>query len=178
MREIDEGTRMPTVYCERWNEWLDKPIVPLTEEDARARHERGELYTVAYVPDGGSKAVGAVEVRLEVGFARIYVFDEHARVEQIRTFDRRGDRMFLEEVTDYEYPDTTERLRMDQASLVTEHEYNEDGTGKLSVHRAGTEYSDGWDLSLKPGQTMEGHWAPVPEFGAYDALGNAGQMDA
>ncbi len=165
---------MPTVYCERWNEWLDEPIGPLSEAEARARHERGELYTVAHVPDGRFMAAGAVEVRLEAGFARIYSFDEHARVEQIRTFDQRGDLMFLEEVTDYEYPQSTERLRVDQASVITEHEYNEDGTGRLSAHRADTDFSDGWDLSPKPGESMDGHWVPVPAFGEYDELGGAG----
>jgi hypothetical protein len=169
-----DGVDVPIVYCERWNKLLAKPIGPLTESEARARHGRGELYAVAYVPDGQTEAVGVIEVRLEVGYARIHLFDEHGRVEQIRTFDRRGERMFLEESTDYAYPESTERLRMDQASVVTEHAYNEDGTGRVTVHRPGTDYADGWDLSLKPGQSMDNHWVPVPDFGDYDALGRAG----
>ncbi|MCM2426995.1 hypothetical protein [Streptomyces sp. RKAG337] len=165
---------MPTLYGERWNEWLDEPIEPLTEDEARARHERGELYTVAYIPEGRTKALGAVEVRLQVGHAAVYQFDEHARITQIRSFSKRGDRMFLEEVTDYEYPDGTERLRVDQASVMTEHTYNEDGTGRRTVYQLGAGEADGWDLSLKPGQTMENHWTAIPAFGDYDGLGRAG----
>lgn len=166
---------MPIVYCQQWNEWLDKPIRALSEAEARARHERGELYTAAFVPDGGTSAIGAIEVRLEVGFARVYQFDAYGRVQYVRTFDQRGDRMFLETAAEYTYPaDSTERLTMNQASVVTGRTYEEDGTGRKSVHHLGSDNSEGWDLTLKPGESMAGRWVPVPDFGDYDALGSAG----
>ncbi|MBV9025080.1 MAG: hypothetical protein JO362_15115 [Streptomycetaceae bacterium] len=41
-------------YCERWNKKLAEPITLLTETEARARHARGELYTVFSVGEGGT----------------------------------------------------------------------------------------------------------------------------
>ena len=87
-------------YCDRWNVMLGKPIDPLTEDEARSRHEQGTLYTAYSLRDDGT-IVTAVEVRLENGYVGVLDFDQYQRLWWHRSLTRIGDRMFLEDAASF-----------------------------------------------------------------------------
>lgn len=81
-------------YGERWHTKDRAPIHPLTVEQARARHEAGELY-VAILGEGEQPVV--VEVFLEDGYVGIRFIESHGRDGLFYAFRRQGDRLFLTE---------------------------------------------------------------------------------
>jgi hypothetical protein len=54
-------------YADRWSKLKGEMVRPLAEEDARKRHDRGELYT-AVVGDP-RRPQAYLDVRLDAGFA-------------------------------------------------------------------------------------------------------------
>jgi len=156
-------------YCERWNKMLAKPIAPLSEDAARARHERGELYTAFPTKEDGTVSI-AVEVRLENGFVGIWDFDRHRRPSWRRILLQHGDRMFMEDATLYDYGDSTKLLTLNQAERIVHRHVEPDGTGFETRRRKGDPMVERTEISLKDGHSLDHYWTPIPVFGEYDAV--------
>jgi hypothetical protein len=82
-------------YCERWNNRQKKPIFAMSEDEARGRHERGELYTVVL---GDHETPTLVEVFLREGYVGVRWLEPHGKDAMRYGFRRIGDRLFLSEV--------------------------------------------------------------------------------
>ena len=64
-------------YAERWSGKKGGVVRPLEEEEARRRHDRGELYVAVL---GNSQRPRAyLEVRFEAGFAGVHFLDGELR---------------------------------------------------------------------------------------------------
>ena len=160
-------------YCERWNKKLAEPIAPLTEDEARARHGRGELYTAFSTREDGAVSL-VVEVRLENGFVGIWDLDEYQRPRWRRVLLQHGDRMFMEDGILYDYGDSKKLLTISQADRILHRHVEPDGNGWETRHRKGGSTAERAEISLKEGRSLEHYWTPVPAFGAYDAVTMAG----
>jgi hypothetical protein len=150
-------------YAERWNGHLGKAMRPLSEQDARRRHESGELYTVLL---GDADAPFAVlEVRLEADFVGVHFLDEQRRKYLDYLFGRpaaaRADGMlFLEQATHRVFDADGQPLAgtlyvFDPSGLV---QVEEKDYAKREVER----YKLEKDLSA--------NWEPIPEFGNYESI--------
>lgn len=81
-------------YGERWHARDRDVIHPLTVDQARARHETGELYT-AVLGEGDEPVV--VEVFLQDGYVGVRFVESHGRDGLFYAFRRQGERLFLTE---------------------------------------------------------------------------------
>ena len=153
-------------YAWQWNEVLCEPLDPLTKDEARERHERGELYTAYKLTEDGLPSI-AVEVRLGNGYVGVWDFDAVGRQVWHRTLDRIGDRMFMASGTLYGYGDSSEYLLVGDAVKMTSRHVQPDGSGRevrvTEDDPEGTEST----LSLKPGNTLDHYWTAIPGFGDY-----------
>lgn len=57
------------------------------------------------------------------GHARVYFFDIHTRVGMIYTFGPSGERLFLRNITTYDYGDLDEYLGMSQAQRLEQDDF-------------------------------------------------------
>lgn len=160
-------------YAWQWNDLLDEPMDPLTEDEARARHESGELYTAYSLYEDGAIST-AVEVRLENGYVGVLDFDRYSRLVWDRTLDQRGDRMFMEDAYSYDYGDSAEHLLRNQSQEFFHRHLEPDGTGYERRHVKGDPMEERTGISLKEGATLDHYWVPVPGFGDYDEVCLAG----
>lgn len=156
-------------YAWQWNDTLSKPMDPLTEAEARERHENGELYTAWSVGRDGVISV-AVEVRLETGYVGVWDFDPFGRRIWHRLLGRHGDRLFLSDSSIFEYGESTKRLRRSQAEKFFHRHVEPGGTGHERRRVKGDPMEERNDISLKAGESLDAYWTPVPEFGAYGEL--------
>ncbi|MFL6073716.1 MAG: hypothetical protein ACJ73S_10010 [Mycobacteriales bacterium] len=148
---------MQVTYCRRWNFLRNRPIDPLTEQQARERDRKGELYTAAL----GVPTDPAVIVEVERPSIRVKFLDRFQRVSNSFDFRRYDDKMFLHHITNWAYPDDEFR-RIDQSSVIKSVEYELPDLAHLRIRDkvanevTGRSYRE-VDLSS--------HWEPVPEFG-------------
>ena len=108
----DASPVVAVTYAERWSKRKGEVVRPLAEEDARERHERGELYTVLVGDPGRPRAY--LEVRLEAGFVGVHFLDDELRNHLTYLFTRppeeQGD-LFLEQISRRGYGVPLERVR-------------------------------------------------------------------
>lgn len=161
---------MTLVYCERWNNRLNKPLAVMESARARALHDGGGLYTAVSFTDDADTADRAVELRISVGYARVHFFDELRRVTLLYTFGRRGDLLFLKGITSYDYGDTLEYRSLSQAKRMEMFAFDTDGRGEYTVDDTETGEYRSKDLQLAEGADLRSHWEPVPAFGDYASL--------
>ena len=154
-------------YCVRWNMLRATPIDPLTEDEARARHRSGALYTAYSRNDDGAVSM-AVEVRLENGFVGVWDFDRYRRPCWYRVLKQRDGRMFMGDTFLYEYGDSVEYLAMDRAEQVLHRHVEPDGNGFTIERRKGDPIGERTEISLKEGEALDYYWIQVPAFGEYD----------
>src|SRR4051794_2138686 len=74
-------------YCDHWKRRYAEPGPPLTEPEARARHDAGEPYGALLAPEGGPDRP-TVAVQVSTGTARVDVsfLDDHLRTEGTYVF--------------------------------------------------------------------------------------------
>ncbi len=156
-------------YAWQWNDSLNKPMDPLTEAEARARHESGELYTAYSMGENNVISV-AVEVRLETGYVGVWDFDRLGRRVWHRSLAQSGDRMFLSDSSIFDYGDSAKRLRRSQAERSFHRHLEPDGTGHERRRIKGDPMEQRTEISLKAGETLDEYWTAPPEFGEYGAV--------
>jgi hypothetical protein len=144
-------------YCERWNYARGRPLGPLTEEQARARHDAGELYTAVLGDPERPDAI--VEVRLDSGYVRVAWLDDRGLETMAYTFagERKEGRLFLQEVRLAQHDDDREVMFVDATR------FHPDGRWTA----AKTDLASGETLTAEGTTDVEANWEPVPPFGDY-----------
>ncbi|MBC6451308.1 hypothetical protein [Actinokineospora xionganensis] len=156
----------PITYCERWNSVLRKPITVLSDEQANARHQSGELYT-AVIGDLGKPEL-LIEVRLERDYVGVWFFDEDSTLRVLKyTFKRTSpDTMFMTKVGTWSYAEDA-RQDLRGAHTIESVHYQSDGTVRqestdvVAAETTVSEYS---------GVSVDINAEPVPVFGQWDSL--------
>jgi hypothetical protein len=147
-------------YADRWLSRRGRPGAALDADEARRRHEAGELYTV--VLGDPDQPTAYLDVRNEVGFVGVHFLDEARRPYLTYLFARdpnSDDDLFLEQATYREY-EGDEVVRGDA--------YYFEPDGKVVK-----EHKDYVQEEAERGETRDdvsSNWEPVPAFGSYDSI--------
>lgn len=161
-----ESRHRATTYCERWNPLLHAPIGILSAEQARTRHDAGELYSV--VIGDLAKPEVLIEVRLERDYVGVWFFDESNTLRVLKyTFKRTSpDTLFMSRVGTWDYPDGADQDLRGAHTIDSIH-YQSDGivrhesTDTVARRTTTSEYS---------GVDTEINVEPVPVFGQWESL--------
>ncbi|MGW3171794.1 hypothetical protein [Streptomyces sp. NPDC001153] len=156
---------MMWTYCEQWNNLTERPMNPLTLDQAQARHTADQLYTAVASLDEHSAATLRVEMRLETGYTSVIFMDEHGRESLDYTFTLINGSLFLETATSYDYGDSQERGGYADAERVESYGFTIDGIIRRIVEVDGEESEES-----RHGIDVTSNWESVPNFGAYGAL--------
>jgi hypothetical protein len=155
---------MKVSYCRRWNFKRNRPIDPLTVEQARHRDEADELYTAVLGDPAAPERVIEIVRPDHVG---VWFFDPQQRPSLNYLFRRTDERtMFLHNVTRWAYPNDDARM-FSESNLIEEIEYEPGGIAHHEVQdqTAGeikrTSYREvGLDVNVEP----------VPAFGDWTSI--------
>jgi hypothetical protein len=147
-------------YVDRWSEKWPTEFEELDEDEARRRHDAGELYTVLLGDPESPSAY--IEVRLGVGYVGVLFLDENGRNNLTYLFakDKTDDRLFLQQVSWRDY-DEDGKIRNG-----TSYHFKRDGT--IYSEEKDYEKQEAWKGEKQ--DDVSGNWEPVPEFGQYDSI--------
>lgn len=168
------------VYAYDWNDVLIRPMIDhdaidrgdqrqaYTEEEARDRHQRGELYSHLTLDDDGGLRRKVQIKRGDGGYAHVVHYDPQGRVVVDNTFSGSDDgRLFLSTAHWQHFPDAQAEApdRFQQVKFTRdggmEISYREPGMPALERLRARNPLTS---------EQMEALWEPVPEFGDYESI--------
>lgn len=141
-------------YCDHWNDMLKGPIDPLSEAEARARHEGSGKYYTAVVGDL-EHPEALMMVSLEGEMVSVDFFDAETRPYLGYQFDVRDGRLFLSHASITEY-------REGEAVRSYEH-YRFEPDGHLWRSREEQGVRDTWEQWAD----VAGNWEDMPPFGDY-----------
>jgi hypothetical protein len=149
---------MTVRYCERWNNRQRQPIVALSADEARARHDSGELYTAVL----GDENPTLVEVFGNEGYVGVRWLEPHGRDAMRYAFRRVEDRLFLSEVTintvgaEGKVVEAESTLIKPDGTVEVSRFENLNRTVQTSKPKAGTDVAAMWEA--------------VPRFGDYASI--------
>ena len=147
-------------YAERWSERRPDDFDELEPDEARRRHDAGELYTAIL---GDREAPSAyLEIRLEAGFVGVHFLDEEGRDGVTYLFGRQDgeDQLFLERAIWREFGEDGE-VRSGQV-------YAFKRTGTICLEEK--DYESREASRGEKQDDVSGNWEPVPEFGRYESI--------
>jgi hypothetical protein len=162
------------IYGRAWN---DKRLVMggvIAEAEARRRYAEGgedDWFGVAAYADGVPDD-GVPEYTLEVlpkgTFISTSFYDQLYRMRhKFMSGVREGGMLFLEDITDWTYPDDGKYVPRDECLVMTNYRYEVDGT--MHWYRSDKvanliEEADYRDMDIST------HWEPVPAFGDWASI--------
>ncbi|MEU1466887.1 hypothetical protein ABZ434_01465 [Streptomyces sp. NPDC005761] len=155
---------MNWTYSERWNKLLERPITPLTEKKARARHSSGQLYTAIPAPDGQHSPTLRVEIRWETEYAGVIFMDHYGRDELRYSFSLINGLLFLDGARRYEYGDSQVRGGYADATYTESYDFTPDGVAHRTIESGEESSKESREIDV----TL--NWERIPEFGEYDSL--------
>lgn len=163
-------------YCSQWNKKLLKPIELLSDEQARARFngevpEPDHWFTiVAFADDavGGQAPEFYIELTPHAAVAKTFFVDQHGSVHFIYGFRLKDDRLFLQSITEYRYPDTSKFYRQNECMEVESFQFEVTGLVHRRLHDKSKEFVQESDIR---DVDVSGHWEPVLKFGQWASLG-------
>lgn len=154
------STNVTVTYCERWNNKQKQPIFPMSEDEARARHDAGQLYTVV-LGDWSSPVL--VELFLKDKYVGVRWLEQHGKDALRYAFRLQDDgRLFLSEVA-FNTVDDNGKVVESESTLI-----KPDGTVQVSLF-------NNVDRTVKageptPGKDVAAMWEDVPAFGNYESI--------
>jgi hypothetical protein len=153
------STDVTVKYCERWNNKQKTPIFPMSEDEARARHDSGELYTAVL---GDPETPTVVEVFLTDGYVGVRWLEPHGKDAMRYAFRRTEDRLFLSEVA-INTVSAEGKVVEAESTLI-----KPDGTVQVSLF-------DNVNRTVKAAEPQTGNdvaamWEDLPQFGDYASI--------
>jgi hypothetical protein len=146
-------------YCERWNNKQRTPIFALSEDDARARHDSGDLYTAVL---GDDETPTVVEVFLTDGYVGVRWLEPHGRDAMRYAFRRTEDRLFLSEVT-INTVSVQGKVVEAESTLITP-------DGSVAVSRFDNVNRTVSAAEPTLGNDVTAMWEDIPRFGDYASI--------
>lgn len=179
-------------YGTGWSEIYKVVLNPMTESEARARYEAGEPVKIACGeepltlddPDdldleGDEPAVWTLYADLgqsrrdpdQPDVVEVEFFNFWGTREASYFFRRQDDgRLFLTDVAEYEFADTSRFVRGNDWSVLTEHSFRPDGTSAVVVRTALPDGSTDVKKTEHAGGDFSAHWEPVPDWGEWASI--------
>lgn len=145
----------------------------VTETEARVLYvsdSRDDWFSVIAfaddVPDAGVPEY-SIEIVPPAKFFRVHFYDQAKSLRFVYDFDTIEGRLFLENITEYTYSDTS-RMRRRNESLVTESlTFKPDGTMHQRKNDKAKDYIEEADYR---GTDVSSHWENVPAFGEWESI--------
>lgn len=161
---------MQYLYGWKWNERERHPVNEMTEEQARASWETGPQLGVAA---GEELAPGTVpEYSLELSAhgedVRVIRYTPEGSVEAILDYGTIDGRLFLEEVSEYLYPDDGEFHGMAGNLAVRSYFFKPDGYAELTTRIKEAQADKVEEFT---GVDVSDHWLDPLEWGDWDRIG-------
>ena len=149
-------------YGVRWNGHLGRLGKVIPAEEARRRHESGELYSA--VLGDPEQPYAVVEVRLEVPFVGVQFLDEQQRTYLDYAFGHYGDGpenvLFLRQAIEH-------RLAPDgEVTWSALHVFDPSGPAEVEEK----DYATGEATRYKVELDVSGNWERIPDFGDYASV--------
>jgi hypothetical protein len=153
------STEVTVTYCERWNTKQKQPIFPMSQDEARARHDNRELYTAVL---GDPETPTLVEVFLKEGYVGVRWLESHGKDALRYAFRLTDGRLFLSEVS-LNTVSAEGKVVEAESTLI-----KPDGTVEVSVF-------DNVNRTVKAGTPTSGNdvsamWEDIPAFGDYESI--------
>lgn len=150
-------------YYRRWGFRGGKGVDPYTVEQARQIDAEGEPIAVVLGPLDAPDAV--LEITRSEDFARVFFVDKYGRRQASYTFLQvDADRMFLEEVTVWDYPDVPDS---DEPNSIESTVIAQDGTSVETTE----DFVAGEIITRQYRDIpLTDYWEPVPAFGEWDSI--------
>lgn len=161
-------------YMTGWGHIKGLPGQPIKESSARSCYETGmgvrtKRFTAAVYDDEISATMPRcyLEIQPMADFITVYFLNQPGSIDMIFSFNKKEGRLFLTEITDYEYPDEERRHGRDKCLKVISAHHGVDGIVKLTTNirtsRTVT-VEDYRDVDVST------HWDEIPEFGRWESL--------
>ncbi|MFJ2704467.1 hypothetical protein ACIO3R_14860 [Streptomyces sp. NPDC087428] len=155
---------MKWTYSERWNKLLERPITPLTDKKARARHSNGQLYTAVPPSDGKRSPDLRIEIHWETEYVGVIFMDPYGRDELRYTFSVINGLLFLDGARRYEYGDSEVRGGYADSTYMESYDFTPDGVAHRTVESGDESSTQSREIDV----TL--NWEAIPQFGEYDSL--------
>lgn len=156
---------MAVTYADSWHYRRRRPLRPVDEDEARARHERGAVYTAVLTGEDG-RPTAFVQLQEASGHASVTFLDERGRTYLVYSFRRPegADRLFLDRSSHVTYREGGERD--DEVAQEVTSQYDPDGHVRDVVkdHLAQTAQE------REQVEDVTRNWEPVPAFGDYASI--------
>ena len=152
-------------YCERWNDLLHAPINIIGADEAKRRHEAGELYSVVL---GDLKVPDAfIEVNWTHNYLGVWFLDEKCRRVLKYGFRRVSEtQLFMNDIVRWDYPPEA-RGRFNDALLIESIHYEQDGTVRQTTKDKTVREIVEKTIKDVP---LDINWEKVPQFGQWDSV--------
>lgn len=147
-------------YAEKWSRGYREAIDPLTESDARARHSRGELYTVLVASAEHPSCF--IEIVGENNYVGVNFLDDHQRNYLTYDFQRGKDGLLFLSGADFRMY----RGISDDLAIVEQYRFKREGDLTVTITDLTANTSDVGTKQLDVAPNYEA-W---PEFGEYEQL--------
>jgi len=155
-------------YCFKWNYADGEPGVPLTEEEARVKHDAGEEYTAVMPPRTGTKSPILVTPVWKSGVVAVTFLDDPGRKATEYTFMKKTDEsLFLARVNMWTYPNDEPGLRLSDSSSIETVYYREDGYVKRVIKNKVEHFQETVEYTDVP---IDTNWEPIPAFGDFRSI--------
>lgn len=155
---------MQVTYCEVWSDQFRSPTDEMTEEAARARDKKGELYCVVLGSPTSPEAV--LEVVWKNSYLGVEFIDDLGRTHTKYIFQKiESGKLFMTEVVIWTYP---EGARFEfEAEVIESVFFRPDGYVRRTVD---DNTSDRKEITEYADVPLDANWEPVPEFGYWESV--------
>ncbi len=166
---------MKYVYGQSWHPTRNQPTEALDEAEALARFNgerpKPEWFTVAAFADDatpGRVPEFYAEITPHGNYAKVFFIDPFGSIHYIFGFRKTGERLFLEYIKAYTYPDMSKYYGQDESIKVVANYYKPDGVVEVETNDDAMP-----DISVVhvKGVDVSAHWEPIPAFGDWESLG-------
>lgn len=156
---------MNYTYAERWGPISKRPVKPLTEMQASARHQRRELYAVIIGDTLRPECI--VTVNLIHNSITVSFFDERIRPYLEYAFTIENGRLFLQTATEWWFNGET-----DAVATAAEVRFSTSGHMRFTKTNIARNHEE---VGERFGDVSK-NWEDMPEFGNYEALIRKGRV--
>lgn len=160
-------------YAEVWNFKFQRMADPISFDDARHRYSSAsdqDWFSVGAFGVGSPEG-GVPEYTLEIvpgpSFIGVSFYDQAYRQCFKYGFRRTDDRMFLQTVWSWEYPDDGAFHKLNGSLVTASRTFRPDGTMHWRSSDKRTQMVEEFDAA---DIDVEKHWEDIPVFGAWDSI--------
>ncbi len=157
-------------FCWKWDDDARRPVDEMTEAEARRAWAEGPQLGVAAGEEVSDGAVPAYSLEMSpLGEdVRVHHYDAAGSIVAILDFGTIDGRLFLEEATEYLYPDDGEYHGQSGHQAMRMYFFKPDGYARLRTRVKGTEVETVEEFT---DVDVASHWVEPLDWGEWDRIG-------